>query len=214
MARIMIQKESGFAQFILIIIVVVVLVMAGGGFWYYKQSTAPIEYSAVSRPCMSSEFVKGYTENLDTDWSGKDSCDLDLEYNLDYKQGDKYATLSLHSSFPPIITGTLRPLNSPRQSEQPQSKTCSTSKDVRDNEKGFLPGDVVDERETTWGGKSAYRVITKYSDNNYITVYVCLGSKTYNLGGSPVHALYVTGFYSDDFQKEVVDHALANWHWK
>jgi len=176
-----------------------------------------IEYSPVSRPCMSTEFVKGYTENTDTDWSGEDSCGFDITY----EQGDKLAKLELDFPITSIVIEPLRPLNDPTPSTS-QPKTCSTGKELSDLDEGVRLGKVVSEQAMTLDGKSAYKVITENSiegsSYDIITVYVCLGAKTYNWGnegGSPVNALEISSFtYSDDFQREVVDHALANWHWK
>ncbi len=161
-----------------------------------QKSAVQIEYSPVNRDCVSTEFVKGFKENTEIDYlSKKDSCGFELKY----EQGDKYAGLQLN--YP--ISSTLQ-------------KLCSTGKDVSDLDKGIWAGSgkVVDEQAMTLDGKSAYKIITEDSGYNYITVYVCLGAKTYNWGGSPVNALFVWGAYTDNFQTEVVDHALANWHWK
>ena len=179
-----------------------------------NSDQSKIEYSPVSRPCMSTEFAKGFTENTDTDWSGKDSCGFDITYD----QGGKFAKLTL--DFPissmSLGIGKLRPVNE-LPSSQPE--TCSTGKDLSDLDEGVRLGKVVSEQAMTLDGKSAYKVITEDSIEGssyfFIAVYVCLGAKTYNWGNSPVNALEISSFtYSDDFQIETIDHALANWHWK
>jgi len=181
----------------IILIVVLAVAAAAGAFWYYKQSVAPIEYAPISRDCMSTEFVKGYQEDISADYyTRKDSCAFSLTYEDPDEDSAYFASLNLSS-----------PLSATFNS-------CGTGKDVRDHGKDILVGNVVDEQAMTLDGKSAYKVITEDSGYNFITVFICLGSKTYKSVGLQTSALYVTGLYEDDFQIEAVDHALANWQWK